>query len=167
MKKVAKHGWLLTLLGSGLIVAIFTFAAPIVWTVATHRSVGPDYVSAALHVENGTLLLLVRNSSNDPLDLVEADFEIKIPQTGDSAQEFGAYPAPSHLYEIDSTSATRLKQQNGQLLVTLKIAQAIEAGQVDQFGFKIRSLAGPFVPPVGSLVGTFVDTKGNIYPIKY
>jgi hypothetical protein len=167
MKKGANHGWLVTLLGSGLIAAVFAFAAPIVWTTVIHRTVGPKYVSATLHVENGTLFLLVRNNSNDPLDLVEAEIEIKIQQAGDSAQEFGAYPVPSHLYEIDSASAAQLKQQNGRLLVTLNIAQAIEAGQADQFGFKIRDPAGPLTPPVGALVGKVVDAKGNIYPIKY
>jgi hypothetical protein len=166
MKKVAKYGWLVTLLG-GLSVAIFSFVAPIVWKAVTHRSVGPKYVDATLRVENGTLFLFVRNNSNDPLDLVESDIEIKIQQKGDGAQEFGAYPALSHLYEVDSASAAQLKQQNGRLLVTLKIAQAIEAGQVDQFGFKIRGPAGPLTPTVGSLVGKVVDAKGNIYPVKY
>jgi hypothetical protein len=166
MKKVAKYGWLVTLLGSGLIVAIFTFAAPIVWMAVTHRSVGPKYVDAAFHVENGTLLLLVRNNSNDPLDLVEADLEIKIQQAGDDTGEFGAYPAP-HVYEIDSKSPAQIKQQNGRLLVTLKIAQAIDAGQVDQFGFKITERAGPLTPPIGSLVGKVIDVKGNIYPVNY
>jgi hypothetical protein len=166
MKKVANFGWLVALSG-GLIVAIFSFAAPIMWTAVTHRSVGPKYVTATLRVENGTLFLFVRNSSNDPLDLVEANIEIKIQQAGDGAEEFGAYPTPSHLYEIDSASAAQLKEQNGRLLVTLPITQAIEAGQVDQFGFKIRSPAGPFTPPVGSLVGKVVDSKKNNYPIKY
>jgi len=167
MKKVAKSRWLVTLLGAPIALAVFSFAAPIAWNALTHRSVGPKYVNATVRVENGQLLLFVRNNSDDPLDLVGADIAIKIQQAGEAAQEFGAYPVVSHLYEVDSPSAAQLKQQNGQLLVTLKITQAIEARQADQFGFKITDRAGPFTPPIGSLVGKIVDTKGNSYPIKY
>ena len=99
MRESGIQTWVKLLCG-GLGVAAFTFAAPIVWQKISHRSVGPDHVVAALRVEDGVLLLLVRNNSDEPLDLVAADIEIG--GVGKPAEEFGAYPATSHLYEVDS-----------------------------------------------------------------
>lgn len=165
MEKAGGRGWFnwTALLFGGLGVAVFTFAAPIVWKALTHRSVGPDYVNAVLRVENGTVLLLVRNNSDEPLDLVQANIEIKTLKSQNSAPEFGAYPTPSHLYEVEAKSTVKLTQEKGLLRLTVPIAQAIEARQVDQFGFRIKSLT----PRVGSMTGEVVDSKGNVYKVKY
>ena len=164
MRESGIQTWVKLLCG-GLGVAAFTFAAPIVWQKISHRSVGPDHVVAALRVEDGVLLLLVRNNSDEPLDLVAADIEIG--GVGKPAEEFGAYPAPSHLYEVDSRSAAELTQRDGRLFVKLRIAQAIEPGQVDQFGFRIKGPAGALTPAAGSLSGKITDVRGNVYRVKY
>jgi hypothetical protein len=158
------RNWMGVLFG-GIGVAAFTFAAPIVWQNVSHRDAGPDHVVASLRVEDGTLFLLVRNNSNEPLDLVEA--EIEIDGVGNPAEEFGAYPAPSHVYEVNAKSTAQLTQRDGRLSVKLRIAQAIDPGQVDQFGFRINGPAGSLTPAIGSLSGKVMDVRGNVYPVNY
>lgn len=164
MRDGSAQSWMKLLFG-GLGVAAFTFAAPIVWDRLSHRSAGPDHVEAALRIDDGVLFLLVRNASDEPVDLVQAEIEIDRVRGG--GEEFGAYPEPSHLYEVDSASATEVSQLDGRLLVKLKIAQAIDPGQVDQFGFRISGPTGPVTPAAGSLTGKVMDMKGNVYPVKY
>ena len=160
------QGWLTTLLLSGFGVALFTFAAPIVWNKVAHRSVGPAYVEASLRVENGTIYLLVRNSSDDPLDLVEADLAMPAPKP--AATRLGAYPEPSHLYQVSSsTGAGEIEQTSGQLSVKLKIAQSIKAGEVDQFAVSVVDFGAVVTPSSGSLSGRIVDIMGHAYPAKY
>src|SRR5262245_29578535 len=159
------RGWVKLLFG-GLGVAAFTFAAPIVWQKISHRSLGPDSVVATMRLESDVLFLVVRNSSNEPLDIVEAEIEIDGVK-GTAADELAAYPTPSHLYEVDSRSAAELKQQGERLFLKLKIAQAIEPGQVDQFGFKIKGPSGSLTPAAGALKGKIKDVRGNVYLAKY
>jgi len=164
MSEAAERSWV-KLLFSGIGVAAFTFAAPIVWQKISYRPVGPAYVAAALRVDDGALLLLVRNNSQEPLDLVEADIDIDgIPR---APQEFGAYPVPSHLYAVDSKSSAHLAQSDGRLSVKLRIAQTIEPGQADEFGFKINGPSGLLTPTRGSLTGKITDSRGNNYRLSY
>ena len=162
--KVPGQGWTALFL-SGIGVAAFTFAAPIVWQKLSHRNLGPAYVETALRAENGVLMLMVRNNSDDPLDLVAADVEIAIPKR--PAVEFGAYPELSHLYAVNAQASAELKQTDDRLLVKLRIAQSIKPGHLDQFGFSINGPGGSLMPQSGSLHGSVTDIKGNVYPIKY
>jgi hypothetical protein len=164
MSESGVQGWLKILLG-GLGVAAFSFAAPIVWDKLSHRSLAPEYVDAAVRVENGTFLLLVRNGSDDNLDLVGA--EITIVGVDEMSEDFGAYPEPSHVYEVDARSSADLLKLDGGLSVRLRIAQTIDAGAADQFGFKISGPIGARIPASGALSGTIIDSKGNVYPVKY
>lgn len=163
MHEGSAQGWIKLLFG-GLGVAAFSFAAPILWEQLSHRSAGPDHVAAALRIDDGVLLLLVRNGSDEPVDLIEAEIEIKDVGGGD---EFAAYPEPSQIYEVDFASDSEIRQVGGRLVVKLKIAQAIDPGQVDQFGFRINGPAGLLTPPAGSLTGKITDIEGNEYPLTY
>ncbi len=150
---------------AGLGVAVFTFVANTVWERLSHRSVGPDYVHAALRVEDGVLLLYLRNESDEPLDLVLAEIEINQAKGGGGM--LGVYPVPSHIYEVESGSDAELEQQEGRLVVKLRISQAIEPGDADQFGFKILGPSGPLTPAAGSVKGTITDLQGNKYYVEY
>jgi hypothetical protein len=155
----------LKVLSAGLAVAAFTFAAPIIWQKASHRPIGMAYVDAALRVEDGVLLLMVRNKSDESLDLVEA--EIEIDDSTKASGPFGVYPEPSHVYQVTAKTNAQVKQLDGKILVKLKIAQAIEPRKVDQFGMNIIGPAGPLSPAVGSVVGRIKDIKGNVFMVKY
>ena len=164
MAESVVQNWVKFLFG-GIGVAAFTFAAPIVWERVSHRNLGPDQVETALRIDDGVLYLLVRNNSDDPLDLVEADIQIE--GVADASEGLGAYPEPSHLYQVDSTSATQLSQQGGRLFVTMRIAQTIKPRHLDQFGLKISGPSGLLRPAPGSMTGTILDMKGDVYHIKY
>lgn len=156
--------WAKVLFG-GLGVAVFTFAANAVWERISHRSIGPDYVRVALRVEEGAILLYVRNESDEPLDLVLAEIEISQPKSG--GEVLGTYLMPSHLYEVESDSGAELKQLDGGIVVKLRISQAIEPGDADQFGFRIHGGSGPLAPTSGSVKGRITDLRGNIYHVDY
>jgi hypothetical protein len=157
-------GWAKLLFG-GIGVAAFTFAANHVWERVSHRPVGPEYVHVAVRSEDGQLLFYVRNESHEPLDLVAADFRVALPEAKQAL--FGAYPTPSQFYEVEPGADAELAQGDGAMRVHLRIAQAIEPGEVDQFGLTIRSAAGPLAPAAGSIEGVMTDLKGNAYPIRY
>jgi hypothetical protein len=155
--------WLM-ILTSGLGVAIFTFAAPIIWQKLSHKSAASATVDAVLRVEDNVFLVMVRNNSDDALDLVGAEFEIDERPGGD-VNEFGAYPEPSHVYQVSSNA--QFKRANGKLAVSMKIAQAIDPGKVDQFGLSIKGPAGALALSPGSVKCRVRDVKGNVYPVKY
>lgn len=156
--------WVKVLFG-GVGVAAFTFFANTVWERVSHRSVGPDYVNATIRFDQGALLVFVRNESDEPLDLVLVEIEIE--QPANQGGVFGAYPKPSHLYEVESKSDAVLTQQGDRLFVKLRVSQAIEPGNADQFGFKIKSASGPLQPYAGSISGKLTDLRGNVYRVHY
>lgn len=104
----------------------------------------------------------MRNESHDPLDLVAADFRIALPAPKQAL--FGAYPMPSRLYEVEPGADAEVAQEDGAMRVRSRIAQAIEPGEVDQFGLTISSATGPLAPIAGSIDGVMTDLKGNAYP---
>jgi hypothetical protein len=152
----------------GVVVAAFAFAAPIAWEAIKFRGLSPQYVKAVVRIENNVLLLLVRNSSNEPLDLVEAEIEIpKAGQTKDREEELGAYPSPSYIYRIDSKFPASMIERNDQLVVRLRIAQIIKAGDVDQFGISIQGPDGPLALSSSVINAKIVDVKGQTYSVRY
>ncbi|NJM30692.1 MAG: hypothetical protein HC855_11855 [Rhizobiales bacterium] len=155
--------WITVAFG-GIGVAAFTFFAPIAWDKYTHRPVGPDTVETSLRVEDGQVFVVVRNNSDEPLDLVEAEIEFQGITAAD--QGFAAFPEPSHLYEVDSRLNAKLTQNQDNLRISTKIAQAIEKGQVDQFGFKISGNAMK-LQNAKSISGKVKDINGNVFPLKH
>lgn len=154
--------WMKVLFG-GLGVAVFTFLADAVWDRVSHRSAGPDTVHTALRVEDGALYVFVRNDSDEPLDLVRAQLTIRSPKP----DVMGAYPLPSRIYRVVSEREAQLDQQDDLLLVQLNIAQAINPGEADQFGFSIEDRARPLTPGQGTVQGEITDLKGNVYAVSY
>ena len=100
-----KHSLWMTLLSSGLAVALFTFVADKAWEVLRHHSVGPKYVDTSVRFEDHKLFLFVRNNSDDPLDLVHAKIDIDAPELV-STQALGAYPEVSKVYDVSATSGS-------------------------------------------------------------
>src|SRR5262249_50537303 len=64
MAKRKSSVWI-TLLTSGVAVAVLTFALNKSWDVFHHRAIGPKYVQTSLRFEDGKILLFVRNNSDD------------------------------------------------------------------------------------------------------
>ncbi|MFN0194804.1 MAG: hypothetical protein ACKVP5_22980 [Aestuariivirga sp.] len=154
----------ITLAFGGIGVAAFTFLAPIVWDKFTHRSVGPDTIETSLRLEGGQVFVVVRNNSDEPLDLVEAEIEFSGLAAAD--QGFAAFPEPSHLYEVDSRLNAKLTESQGKLRISTKIAQAIAQGDVDQFGFKISGNALK-LESANSITGKIKDINGNVFPLRH
>lgn len=154
--------WVKILFG-GLGVAIFTFLADAMWDRMSHRGLGPETVRATLRVEDGALYVFVRNDSDEPLDLVRAELDIRTPEN----RALAAYPLPSRIYSVVSEADAAIEQHDDLLSVRLNIAQAIDPGDADQFGFSIESGARPMTPQEGSVSGHIIDLRGNAYEVSY
>jgi hypothetical protein len=164
-KKAPKGATWLTVLTSGLAVAIFGFVADKVWQMYSHHSLGPRYVKASLRIEQKTLYVFVRNNSDDPLDLIRATIDIDDPELRESGM-LGAYPDVSKIYTVSPTlgEASLEKGANG-LVVQLKIIQAIPPKGLDHFGVVLAGLLGPLDLSRAKIKANIEDIKGNSYPV--
>ncbi len=162
MKKSKSAIWL-ALLSSGLVVAIFTFAADKVWQVYQHHPVGPRYVEMSLRREDNQLFVFVRNNSDEPLDLVRAQIDIDDPALAKTSV-LGAYPDVSKVYNasISRGSASVAVAEKG-LVVKVSVTQAIEPKAADHFGVALSGLAGPLDLSKVALHVELEDIKGNRY----
>ena len=164
MPKSRKAGWI-TLLTSGLGIALLTFVANKAWEVYRHRSVGPEYVDASIRLEDNKLFVFLRNNSDEPLDLNRARISVDEPGLV-SNLALGAYPDVSKLYTAIATSgSTNLEVVNNRLVVTLQITQAIAPKTADHFGVTLVGLIGPLDLSKAKVRAEFEDLKGNTYVV--
>jgi hypothetical protein len=162
MPKSRKAVWI-TILTSGLGVALLTFVANKAWEVYRHKSVGPEYVDASIRIEDNKVFVFLRNNSDEPLDLQRAKFSLDEPGLV-SSQALGAYPDISKLYTATATSgSTNLEVVNKELVVTLHITQAIAPKAADHFGVTLVGLVGPLDLSKARIRAEFEDLKGNKY----
>jgi hypothetical protein len=158
---------LVVLLTSSLAVAVIgsvldKFLIPFV----SHRAVGPKYVSAAARVDDDAVLIFVRNNSDEPLDLKEAVVEIDgVSPAGDGA--LGAYPDVSQVYRVvASPGVADLQETPGQVVVKVKIAQAIAPGSADQFSVRLVGSHGPARLGSATVKVNLVDLRGTEYSAR-
>lgn len=160
-KKKSLQIWPIVL-SSGLVVAIFTFTSDKAWNYLHHHKVGPSYVDSSIRCEEGRILLLVRNNSDEPLDLVSARVNINSPELT-SIDALGAYPDISKVYRVTSSESTKLQRLGTSLIVDMKIAQAIPPKGLDHFGFELIGPIGSVDLKKANLWAEFWDIKGNHY----
>ena len=154
------------LVTSGLAVAAFTFVGDKVWQVVRHRSVGPEYVDTSIRLEEGRVLLFVRNNSDDALDLVRATITLNDPSLV-ATSALGAYPDISKVYTVESTvGPTTVAAEQAGLVLNVGMAQAIEPRGADQFGFSIAGLAGPIDLTRTTVRAVLHDIRGNTYSVS-
>lgn len=165
-KKKPTTIWI-TVLSSGLAVALFTFIANKAWDAYHHHRLGPKYVDASIRFEDNKVLLFIRNNSDDPLDLTKAKIDINDPELLQS-ETLGAYPDVSKVYDVSATSGSaRLETVNNRLVVKLDIAQAIAPKAADQFGVTIVGPAGPLDLSNVKFDVEIQDMKGHTYVVKH
>ena len=169
-KKPNGTPWL-TLISSGLGVAIFGFVANKAWDGWSHRDTGPATVQTSLRFEDRHLLLLVRNNGDEPLDLVRARIDIDEPALV-GQEVLGAYPEVSKVYSasISASGAAALGSINvvaagGGLVLDARIAQAIAPRAADQFGFALDGVAGPVDLSRLKLRVQLEDIRGQHYTV--
>jgi len=152
-----------TLLTSGLGVAMATFVANKGWELWQHRSVGPKHVDATLRLEDNKLIVFLRNNSDEALDLKRATFSFDDPGLVPGTM-LGAYPDVSKVYVATASSGNAdLAVVDSRLVVTLQIAQAIAPKQADQFGVTLTGIIGPVDLSKAKVHAEFEDLKGNRY----
>jgi hypothetical protein len=162
-----KHSPWITLLSSGLVVALFTFVAGKAWEVLRHHSVGPKYVDTAVRFEDHKLFLFVRNNSDEPLDIVRAKIDIDAPELV-SSPALGAYPEVTKVYDVSATSGSaKLDVVANHLVVRMKIIQAIAPRGADHFGIALSGLTGPVDLSKATIHAEIDDIKGNVYVVTH
>jgi hypothetical protein len=155
----------LTVLSSGLAVALFTFIANKTWEIYSHHSVGPKYVDTTIRFEEERLFFFVRNNSDEPLDLIGAKIQIDEPELFKN-ETLGAYPDVSKVYEVSVTSGSaKLEIVDNRLVMRLKIIQEIAPKAADHFGVTLVGLTGPVNLSNVKIRAELEDIKGNIYLI--
>lgn len=158
--------WLAAVLSSGLVVALATFFVDKAWERWQHAEVGPAYVDGSMRFDGDRLLLLVRNRSDEPLDLVGATIEVEESSLSNTGS-LGAYPEVSHIYDAKATSGNaRVQQSASGIVIMVDIAQAIEPNEVDQFGVQLEGVAGPVDLSRLPIRASLTDVKGNTYRIS-
>lgn len=164
MAKAKKIAWL-TMLFSGLGVALFTFVANKAWEAYRHHPVGPKYVGTSMRFEDNRLFLFIRNNSDEPLDLVRAKIDIDAPELV-KTEALGAYPDISKMYSVSATSGTaKLDVVDNGLVLSLNITQAIAPKAADHFGVTLGGLAGPVDLSNVKIRAELEDIKGNKYVV--
>jgi hypothetical protein len=154
------------IVSSGLGVALFTFVANKAWEVLRHHPVSPKYVDTSMRFENNQLFVFVRNNSDDPLDLTEANLNIDEPSLTD-VPTMGAYPDVSKLYDVASTrGSAHLQVVDNRLVVKVKILQAINPKAADQFALTLTGLTGPVDLSRAKIQAQLHDIKGHIYIVS-
>lgn len=165
MLKRKKIVWL-TVLSSGLAVALFTFIANKAWEIYSHHSVGTKYVDTSIRFKDNSLLLFVRNNSDEPLDLIRAKIEINEPELL-KYETMGTYPDVSKVYDVSVTSGSaKLEIVDNRLVIRLKITQAIAPKAADHFGITLVGLTGPMNLSNVKIRAELEDIKGHIYEVK-
>jgi hypothetical protein len=156
----------LTLISSGLGVALFTFVADKGWNAYRYQPVGPAHVATSMRFEGAKLFLFVRNNSDEPLDLVRARIDIDDPELV-KADVLGAYPDVSKVYAASATvgSATLDAIDRG-LIVKVRITQAIAPKAADHFAVSLDGLAGPVDLSKVKVRAELEDLKGNRYVVR-
>ena len=163
MRKVGPQGWL-SLLCGGIGVAIFAFVAPKVWDFVAFKELKPDYVKASLRRDGDNVVVFVRNLSDEALDLTKARIVITGLEPG--ATRLGAYPEVSKLYVIDATTgAATVERVEKDLVAMIRITQAIEPGDKDQFSFTLSDRVGAVNLAGAAIKGELFDIEGNAYRI--
>lgn len=164
MPKSKKSIWI-TLITSGLGIAVLTFAANKAWEVYRHRSIGPQYVDATIRLEENKVFVFLRNNSDEALDLKLAKFSVDEPALV-STQALGAYPEVSKVYTVTATSgSSNIEIVNNELVVTLNITQAIAPKGADHFGIALVGLLGPLDLSKAKIRAEFEDLKGQTYVV--
>lgn len=164
MRKSTQKLWI-TLVTSGLGVALLTFGANKVWELYRHRSIGPEYVDASIRLENDKVFVFLRNNSDEPLDLKRARISLDEPGLV-AGPALGAYPDISKIYSATPTSGSaNLDVIDKQLVVTLHITQAIAPKDADQFGVALTGLLGPVDLSRARIRAELEDLKGNRYVV--
>lgn len=159
-----KSIWI-TILSSGLAVAIFTFLANKAWEIYSYHPVGPKYVEASIRFEDGKLFLFVRNNSDEPLDLVRAKIDISEPELV-KTDVLGAYPDVSKVYDVKPTAGTAtVAMADNSLVLNVRITQAIAPKEADQFGVALVGLGGVIDLSKLKLHAELEDIKGNRYSL--
>ena len=156
-----------TLLTSGLGVALLTFMADKGWEFYQHRNVGPEHVYAALRLEDNKVFVFLRNNSDEPLDFKRATIFLSEPTLVDS-QAFAAYPDITKVYTATATSGSANVDVVGkQLVVTLHITQSIAPKGADHFGVALAGLAGPLDLSKATVRAELEDLKGKKYVVTH
>jgi hypothetical protein len=172
MAKERRSGtpWL-TLITSGLGVAIFGFVANKAWDGWTHRATGPETVQTSLRFEDRRLFLFVRNNGDEPLDLVRARIDIDEPALV-GQEVLGAYPEVSKVYSASASASgaaapgsVSVAAASGGLVLDARIAQAIAPKAADQFGFGLDGVAGPVDLSRLKLRVQLEDIRGQHYTV--
>lgn len=164
MTNTKKISWL-TVLSSGLAVALFTFIANKAWEIYRHHGVGPKYVDISIRFEDKRLLLFVRNNSDEPLDLIRAKIDIDEPELL-KTETLGAYPDVSKVYDVSATSGSAtLEVVDDRLVIRLEITQAIAPKAADYFGITLVGLTGPVNLSNAKVRAELEDIKGNLYVV--
>ncbi|MEO0248594.1 MAG: hypothetical protein ABIN58_03410 [candidate division WOR-3 bacterium] len=163
-KAKRKVAWL-TILSSGIGVALFTFVANKAWELYRHHPVGPKYVETSIRFEDNRVFLFVRNNSDEPLDLMRARINVDEPALLKN-EALGAYPDISKVYDVSATSGTaRLDVTDKGLVLNLNITQAIAPKGSDHFGVSLVGLAGPVDLSTAKIQAELEDIKGNKYTV--
>lgn len=155
---------LLKIFFGGLGVAVFTFTASLTYNYFQFRPVGPDNVDAVLRTDEGNLAILIRNRSDEALDLVAAELIVTsahLPQ-----DRVRAYRNFSYIYTVTMGNATtEAVAAGGKISSRLAIAHAIEPGEFDRFGISVLADDGVLSLDASSVQLTLLDIKGNIYQV--
>jgi hypothetical protein len=170
-QKSGSTPWL-TLISSGLGVAIFSFVANKAWDAWSHRATGPATVQTSLRFEDSRLLLFVRNNGDEPLDLVRARIDIDEPALV-SQTVLGAYPEVSKVYSVSASasgaaargSVSVAATAGSGLVLDARIVQAIAPKGTDQFGFALDGIAGPIDLSRLKLRVQLEDIRGRHYSV--
>ena len=163
-KAKRKIAWL-TILSSGIGVAVFTFVANKAWEVYRHHPVGPKYVETSIRFEDNKVFLFVRNNSDEPLDLMRAKIDIDEPALL-KTEALGAYPDISKVYDVSATSGTaKLDVTDKGLVLSVRITQAIAPKGADHFGVSVVGLTGPVDLSTAKIHAELEDIKGNKYAV--
>jgi hypothetical protein len=165
VRRTEKRLWM-TLLSSGLGVALFTFTAEKTWEIYRHHDAGPRYVALSMRLEANQLLFFVRNNSDEPLDLTQATIDVD--QSGVTRDFFmNVYPDISKIYHVTTTTGSAsLRRIGDMLVVTLQITQAIAPKAADQFGVSIAGPVGPIDLSRARIRAELRDIKGQLYSIS-
>ncbi|MEP2531879.1 hypothetical protein [Shimia sp.] len=159
------------LIAGGIAAAAVSAALPIAVTYLTNPTLSQDTVKIRATTADSGYDIFVRNTSSEPLDLIEVRLVsptmptftspdllalAEIPES--TTETLNAAPETTAVYSLGGQNTrVRLRRLNNRVVVVLPVLQAIESGGRDRFTLRHDGIEGQFDEIV------FTDIFGNSY----
>lgn len=155
------------ILTSALLAAVVGAAIPLGYEIMKIKPLTEANISLSQDFENGSLLVFIRNRSEQPLDIVAVDLAlptksvpaevVEAAYAAEPIDKLGSAPLLSQNYFVNGSSLTVRASDNRELIVlSFNVLQAIAPGEHDFFSFEWPSTFAEEVTQIG-----LIDIEGN------